>query len=110
LSLPALQPNFQGGDSLRDRCGTAGERRACLRFAMRRAMLDLRLEKPREPPDGAGADGQMLAVVSLLQASAVWLDPRALADVVSLRDAGLPEWSGMVSPANGGRRLEVSAQ
>src|SRR5262245_42063925 len=54
--------------------------------------------------------GQMLKPVPLLSASAVRLDVRPAADLVSVLDASLPQWPGMAGAATAAGAGEVSAQ
>src|SRR4029079_15270734 len=54
--------------------------------------------------------GQMFEPVPLLSASGVWLDVRAVADLVSLRDAGVCQWPGVVGAATAASASELSAQ
>src|SRR5712692_489903 len=51
----------------------------------------------------------MFAPVSLLHRSAVWLDVRAAANVVSVRDAGVRERARMVGPDDGQGRAGLPA-
>jgi hypothetical protein len=103
LRVSELEQHQQG----RSRSGlcrqASGEGRAGLRPAMCGAVLDFRRQEQGRSADCAGRMGQMLEPLPLLPASAVWLDVRPAADLVSFRDAGT-SMAGNGWRSNCGRR------
>ena len=82
-----------------------------MRAELRRALPDLGcLSQPGEAQAGVGiAHPEVLVLVSVLDASGVWIFKRADANVVSVFGAGVRERAGVAGASDGSSGEEVRA-